>query len=44
MEKRYLIDTNVITKYFEETLSEQCLSLYNNKTLPVISNDWERSV
>ncbi len=27
MGKRYLIDTNVVTKYFEETLSEQGLSL-----------------
>lgn len=30
MGKRYLIDTNVITKYFEETLSEQGLSLIDN--------------
>lgn len=27
MGKRYLIDTNVVTKYFEETLSEDGLSL-----------------
>ncbi len=27
MGKRYLIDTNVVTKYFEETLSVHGLSL-----------------
>ena len=31
MGKRYLIDTNVVAKYFEETLSEDGLSLIDAK-------------